>query len=203
MNSVYYPSGKVVARNLKMLEIQQGSADNIIQAILHYISVSQLDLQKMAGGASDGASVTMSCINGVMMQLKGVVPLFIATHCAAHSLSLPVSQVCEVVPCAKRFERLINQMYTFFSHSTARSQKLMEIQKVLNEPKLKLKRAIDTRWLSHESAINAIRRSYVAVKQTFEQEAVEGDATANGLAIEMSEPSFLYSLIFPLMSLPL
>lgn len=99
------PSGKVVARNLKMLEIPQGSADSITQAILHYISNSQLDLQKMAGGASDGASVMMGRVNGVMAQLKGIVPFFIATHCAAHHLS---SQACEAVPCAKRFEKLIN-----------------------------------------------------------------------------------------------
>lgn len=49
------PSGKVVARNLKLLELQQGTADYITQAI----SASQLDLQKMAGGASDGAAVMM------------------------------------------------------------------------------------------------------------------------------------------------
>lgn len=87
-------------------------------------------------------------------------------------------------------------MYTFFSHSTARTQKLKEIQKVLNEPELKLKRATDTRWLSHEGAVDALRKSYVAVKQTFEQEAAEGDATAHGLAMAMSKPSFLYLVLF-------
>ena len=105
------PSGKVVARNLKLLELQQGKGDHITQAILQYISASQLDLQKMAGGASDGAAVMVGHVNGVMTQLKGVVPLFIATHCAAHRLSLAVSQACETVPCAKRFERLINQIH--------------------------------------------------------------------------------------------
>ena len=87
------PLGKVVARNLKMLEIQQGSADNITQAILHYISVSQLAVQKMAGGASDGASVMMGHINGVMMQLKGVLPLFIATHYATHHLTCCITSL--------------------------------------------------------------------------------------------------------------
>ena len=87
-------------------------------------------------------------------------------------------------------------VYKFFSYSTARSQKRKDIQKLLNEPELKLKRATDTRWLSHESAIDALRRSYAPVKQTFEQEAVEGDATAQGLAIEMSKPSFVYLLLF-------
>ena len=34
------PSGKVVARNLKLLELQQGTGDHITQAILQYISFS-------------------------------------------------------------------------------------------------------------------------------------------------------------------
>lgn len=48
-----------------------------------------------------------------MTQLKRTVPLFIATHCAAHRLSLAASQACEAVSCAKRFESLVNQMYNF------------------------------------------------------------------------------------------
>ena len=75
-------------------------------------------------------------INGIMTQLQGVVPL-LTTHCATH-LSLTVSQACEVVPCAERFERLVNDMYIFSSHSTT-------LSKYKNEPKLKLKMATDTK----------------------------------------------------------
>ena len=65
------------------------------------------------------AHMNLLLINGIMTQLQGVVPLlnFITTHCATH-LSLTVSQACEVVPCAERFERLVNDMYIFSSHST-------------------------------------------------------------------------------------
>ncbi len=43
-----------------------------------------------------------------------------------------------------RFERIVNQIYTFFSKSATHAAGLREIQKVMNEPKLKLKRAAET-----------------------------------------------------------
>ena len=69
------------------------------------------------------------------------------------------------------------------------------MQRVMNEPKLKLKRAAETRWLSHESAADALRRSLKAVKATLEEEAREGDATARGLALELSRSNFIALLL--------
>ena len=47
-----------------------------------------LDIQEMAGGACDGASVMLGVHNGVVSRLKAMVSHFIHTHCAAHRLSL-------------------------------------------------------------------------------------------------------------------
>ena len=55
---------------------------------------------------------------------------------------------------------------------------LQEMQRVLNVPKLKLKRASVTHWLSHESTVDALRRSLKAVKAILEEEVCEGEATA-------------------------
>ena len=49
------------------------------------------------------------------------------------------------------------------------------MQKVLKESQLKLQRATETCWLSHKPAVDALRRSYRAVKPVLEQEAIEGD----------------------------
>lgn len=51
----------------------------------------------------------------------------------------------------------------------------------MNKPKLKMKRATETRWLSHESAVDALRQCLKAVKAILEKETCEGDATAIGL----------------------
>ena len=54
---------------------------------------------------------------------------------------------------------------------------------------------METRWLPHQSAVDALRRSYQAVKTELEQEAIEGDATAIGLSLELSKPTFIAALL--------
>ena len=43
----------------------------------------------------------------------------------------------------------MNQIYTFFAKSIMHVAELKEMQQVLNEPKLKLKQAAETRWLGN------------------------------------------------------
>ena len=63
-----------------------------------------------------------------------------------------------------------------------RTAELSEMQKVLNEPHLKLQHPTETRWLSHQNAVDALRRCLKAVYTTLQHEASEGEATAYGLA---------------------
>ena len=50
---------------------------------------------------------------------------------------------------------------------------LAEIQKALDQPQLKIKHACDTRWLSHNMAVTALRRCLPAVASSLSREAVE------------------------------
>ena len=56
-------------------------------------------------------------------------------------------------------------------------------------------RATDTRWLSHQSAVDALRRSLVSVKLVMEQEAASGNATALGLSLHLKKPTFVATLL--------
>ena len=44
--------------------------------------------------------------------------------------------------------------------SSTRTAELVKVQKALKEPLLKLQRATDTCWLSHQPVVDALRRSY-------------------------------------------
>ena len=69
------------------------------------------------------------------------------------------------------------------------------MQKVLNEPQLKLQRPTETRWLSHQNAVEALRRCLKAVYTTLEHEAAVGEATAHGLRNEIEKPTFVALLL--------
>ena len=135
-------------RAIKLMELTQGTAEAITEAIFDYLSKSSLDLFRLAGGACDGASVMTGPLTGVVAHIKLKVPLFLATHCVAHCLSLAAVDACANSNLVSHFQSLLNEIYSFFSRSTVHTQQLKEVENVINDPQLKLTRATETRWLS-------------------------------------------------------
>lgn len=73
---------------LHFLEVVCGTADIITDTLFHYLcDYAKLNLDKLPGGASDGASIMTGIHNGVMARIKAHLPHFISTHCSAHRLS--------------------------------------------------------------------------------------------------------------------
>lgn len=153
-------------RNLKLLQITRGTVDVIVDSLITYLNSKApvtVDINKLASCATDGASVMVGCESGVTTRLKPVVPTLIATHCSAHRLSLAACDASNASSMIQRFQRILNQIYVFFSRSSVRTAELSEMQRVLNEPHLKLQRPTETRWLSHQNAVDALQRCLKAV----------------------------------------
>ena len=69
---------------------------------------------------------------------------------------------------------------------------LSAIQEVPDDPHLRLTQAKDVRWLSHEKAIDNLRRCLPSVLSSLEREASERScAQAHGLATFVKEFSFV------------
>ena len=69
------------------------------------------------------------------------------------------------------------------------------IQKIMDEPIVHLKKAIRTRWLSHDHAVTAIRCTLPSLLTTLEKEAAEGnDAVAQGLVRAIKSYNFVATL---------
>ena len=56
-------------------------------------------------------------------------------------------------------------------------------------------RATDTRWLSHQMVVDALRRSIKAVKLVMEQEAAARNVTALGLSLYLQKPTFIATML--------
>ena len=50
-----------------------------------------------------------------------------------------------------------------FHYSPKRAESLKEVQKVLDLQELKIVKPSDTRWLTHERCVHAVKASYSAV----------------------------------------
>lgn len=176
-------TGIVKCSFLGTFEIPNCKSQTITDKICSEADALGLSLsEKMCGFGSDGASIMIGKRNGVAAKLKDKVPWLVNSHCVAHRLALACSQAADEVPYMKKFKAILAQLYRFYEHSSVRTAGLKDIQNVLSAPDLHLKRASDTRWLSHDLAVTAVRKSLPSVITSLKRESTErNDAQALGL----------------------
>ena len=109
------------------------------------------------------------------------IPEMVSIHCGAHRLALASSQAALEVPYIKKYDSHLITLFYHFANSPVREAALHLIQELMGEPTLRLKKAVHTRWLSHEAAVTAIRRTLPSLMATLESEVAEkDDAVARG-----------------------
>lgn len=167
---------------LKMVDLEDGRAETIEKALLDVLQQCKIPISEIFSFGSDGASVMTGRRTGVAKRLKGHNPEMVSLHCGAHRLALASSQAAQHVSYMKTFDAHLVALYYHFKNSSVREAALHEIQEIMGEPVLCLKKAIHTRWLSHDKAVTAIRRTLPSLLTTLEREVAErDDAVACGL----------------------
>ena len=118
---------------------------------------AKLEISKLKGIGTDGASTMIGCKNGVVTHLKSLVPSAIRVHCAAHQLNLAsFSQASVSVPYVKKFHTILRQLFDFFNNSAVRTAGLEAVQALVNESG-KLTAPCTTRWLSVDRSVNRLK----------------------------------------------
>ncbi|KAK3086416.1 hypothetical protein FSP39_018175 [Pinctada imbricata] len=189
------PKPKLHTHFLCLKDLPDGKADTIMAALKTFFANNEIPTRKLIGLGSDGASVMVGRKTGVATQLKSTNPELINVHCIAHRLALASAQAADAVPYLKKFKAILQQMFKFYQNSAVRMAGLKEFESILGDPAVKLREIADTRWLSHENAVTAIRRCLPSLITSLEREASERmDATAAGLATFVKQPTFICSI---------
>jgi len=180
------------------------SADAISARICSYLKDDvKLDMNKIRGIGTDGASTMMGCRNGVVAQLKRITPSAIGVHCAAHRLNLASSQAGESVPYIKKFNVIIRQLFDFYTNSAVRTAGLGAIQSFLQEKQSKLLEPCSTRWLSVERSVQRLKECFISVVLSLEREGSErSEAKAIGLSRLVAEYRFVCTMLLLCDTLP-
>ena len=176
-------------------DIVDGRAATIKKCILDFLHDTRFDINDVSSFGSDGASVMTGCREGVATQLKCLNKNIISIHCVAHRLALASSQASQSIPYLCRFKEILSSLFYFYHNSAVRQAGLTAIQMILGDPVLRLKQAKDVRWLSHQAAVEALRRSLVSVLTSLDREASErSEPTASGLLNFMKKYNFVAAL---------
>lgn len=131
------------------------TAIRIEYAITFCLDAKDLNPNHLRGFASDGANVMFGRRNRVATSLKRKVPNLINIHCANHRLALTAANAADNIPCLKKLCGT-SKLALVYQNSTVHLPGLHAIEDIFNDPVIKLKEAIDMRWIPHEHAIQAL-----------------------------------------------
>ena len=192
----YVFQGKTKTSFLKIADLPNGKADTIENKLLDMCRQCEIPMNKVFGFGSDGASVMVGRVSGVATRMKAHNPELVFIHCGAHRVALASSQAATQIPYLKKFDSHLTTLYYHFENSPVREAALHHIQEIMGDPELKLKKAIHTRWLSHDQAISAIRRTLSSIITTLEKEVTEDDdPVARGL-IQSIKSHYFVSTVY-------
>ncbi|XP_064386984.1 zinc finger MYM-type protein 1-like [Halichondria panicea] len=179
--------GQAEEHFISVLHVLACDAETITEAIESFIASSDLQYRKLVGQGYDGAAVFSGCRSGVQVRMRTHAAHAVHVHCACHRLQLASIQAAKTVPEIQKVFGMMGNIWKLFYYSPKKMQALKEVQAVLGLPELKVVKPSDTRWLSHERCMRAIRKELPALITTLQQlYETTGDAEAFGLSTLLS-----------------
>ncbi|CAI5509993.1 unnamed protein product [Closterium sp. Naga37s-1] len=128
-----------------------------------------LDLQRISGIATDGASVMTGEKTGVVVRLRAHVEHMVATHCIAHREALAAKDAAEAVPELEMVDNVVWAVASRLSKSTLWYQRFMNLQWLLCQTNLEAQGIHDVRWLSRGEAVKRLLEVLPAVVVLLEE----------------------------------
>ena len=179
------------------------NAETLFQVFSKKLNELGLDVTKVGGMASDGASVMLGRNNGVAAKLKAIAPSVIAVHCVCHRLALACADSNQELSYIEKVTAYLTELWKLFEYSNQKMAVFMKTQlnlinlqllpSVKKKTAKKIKKACKTRWLSTDSAVRSAVENYPAIIQTLLK--LEGKcATSAGLLRHMNTAKFLSTM---------
>lgn len=166
----YFSKSSLILKTtfLKLVQLSQGDAESIVNAILDVIEEFGLSIKNMIGLGTDNANVMVGATGGVIKKLQDLNPSIILIPCVCHSLQLSVSHAA-ATHLPRHIEFLISETYNWFSRSTTRRDNYEKLYKIINDghDPLKVVQSSNTRWLSIETAVKRIIDQWLELELHF------------------------------------
>ena len=131
-----------------LLKIPNGKGRTIYEHVKHLLGDRCLNMNKLIGLATDGASSMIGSEIGTVTLMKNDIPNLVGVHCIAHREALVISDVSKDIPELILVEKIANKVYAWANNSTKRTHEILEL---LEQMQLDAHRPLqihNIRWLS-------------------------------------------------------
>lgn len=157
----------VMSALLGIVEVISTTADALYETIKEFLENLGLDLTKMVGLGTDGASNLCGVNCSLFTKLRQHSPHLILVRCVCHSLHLCAQAAFKELP--SNLEYLLRESYSWFSHSPNRRYDYEQLWQTIegDNHALKLVAPAATRWLSLHQCIVRIIDQWDVLKLHF------------------------------------
>ena len=177
------------------------NAQTIKSVVVKQLLDCDLDINKLSGLSTDGASVMVGKENGVAAKLKREAKMLLNVHCICHRLALACEDANDHISYIKTVEKVLIQLWSFFHNSgkctaaytkaVIASAELQISHSVKKRVVNRVKKATQTRWLSTESTVDGIFLNFVPLIQTLQIYSNDSDPVAINLITQIKSKKFL------------
>ena len=166
------------------------NSEAITELVKKDLAACNLDISKLMGLSTDGASVMVGKNNGVAAKLRQRNSKLLNMHCVCHRIALACTDTCQELKYIWEVEAVLRQFWYYFHNSPKRMACFLKYQIELRKVQLnhtektkkllaiRLEKACQTRWLSFDTSGTAALQSYEAILLSLQE---IDDASAIGL----------------------
>ena len=129
-------AGQPCSTFLRIVDLVDGTAERIEEAIKAYLAEKGLPFSKLMGFGSDGASVMTGRVSGVATRLHKSNQYLVAVHCVAHRLALACSQAGQNVQYVQKFKKSLTTLFWFFQSKCSSNSRFKGHTRVAGQPHL-------------------------------------------------------------------
>ena len=132
----YVEKDKMQNYLLDLIEISEGTADNINNCFLHSLTKNNLSLCDMVGMCVDNANVMVGAHNSLTSRLSTDNPDMYVFPCIGQSMHLLASHAFKCLPSF--VDDFLHIIYSYFARSPKRLSHLQEVQEFMKVEQVKL-----------------------------------------------------------------
>ena len=170
------------------VQVDRGTGKAIYSELKNLMTEKNIPCEKVMGLGTDGARVMTGMGEGLTGYMARDNPMIVNYHCIAHKLALVTSQAADAVPYLVDYQSVLTGIFYFFKASANRTQRLSEIQILLDEPVLKVKEVHQVRWMSVFLAVETVYKTLDSLITLFTDDK---DAKAKGYGKKMIQHDFI------------
>ncbi|CAI7912923.1 unnamed protein product [Closterium sp. NIES-54] len=147
---------RVVTEIFTLLTVEKCDAASLFEVLMNHLRSAAVDVSKLVGISTDGASVMVGKDNGLVARIREHAPHLFSCHCIVHREALAVKDAATSNPDLGMVDKVVRTVAAKLGDSPVWSQRFKYLQRVIYNTNLEVQGIHTVRWLSRGDAVRRL-----------------------------------------------